>query len=295
MLVTKAFSYLRVSSPEQRKGDSLRRQVEASRKFAQAHGLELDEGLSDIGISAYRGANRYKGALARFLQLVREGKVPKGSFLLVESLDRLSREQVLDALKLFIEIIDADITIATILDGQIYEKEAIQGDFTRLIISLSIMARAHEESRVKAQRLGAAWDQKRKDVGRLKLTAMCPHWLKLSPEKTNFVVEEDKVSVIKRIFEMSASGMGRHSIARVLNEDRIPSLMGKSWNASGIHHLLTSDAVLGSYQPHSKRSGERLPHGEPITGYYPRILDADLVARARAAVASRRLGHAGRK
>ena len=96
MLVTKAFSYSRFSSPEQRKGDSLRRQVEASRKFAQAHGLELDEGLSDIGISAYRGANRYKGALARFLQLVREGKVPKGSFLLVESLDRLSREQVLE-------------------------------------------------------------------------------------------------------------------------------------------------------------------------------------------------------
>ena len=38
----KAFSYVRFSTPEQAKGDSLRRQLERSKKYADEHGLVLD-------------------------------------------------------------------------------------------------------------------------------------------------------------------------------------------------------------------------------------------------------------
>ncbi|MGI9482713.1 MAG: recombinase family protein [Hyphomicrobiales bacterium] len=61
-----AFSYVRMSSDSQLKGDSLRRQRELSRKYADENGLKLveDYELDDIGVSAYRGDNIKEGALS---------------------------------------------------------------------------------------------------------------------------------------------------------------------------------------------------------------------------------------
>jgi len=95
----KAYSYLRMSTDIQLKGHSRRRQLDASKAYAEAEGLELadDAQLEDIGISAFRGANVRDGALGRFLAAVKAGSVERGSYLLVESLDRLSREEILVA------------------------------------------------------------------------------------------------------------------------------------------------------------------------------------------------------
>ena len=46
--------------------------------------------MRDLGLSAYKGEHRTKGALGSFLKLVEAGKITKGSTLSVESLDRLS-------------------------------------------------------------------------------------------------------------------------------------------------------------------------------------------------------------
>src|ERR1700730_130452 len=104
-----------MSTDLQLKGDSRRRQLEASRAYAEANGLELAEGaeLEDIGISAFRGANAREGALSRFLEAVISGTITSGSYLIVESLDRLSREQVLSAQSLFLSIIQAGINLVT--------------------------------------------------------------------------------------------------------------------------------------------------------------------------------------
>src|ERR1700747_3247772 len=90
----RCYSYLRFSTPEQRKGDSLRRQTVAAEEYAKRHGLALDTELNlrDLGISAFRGNNVAVGALGAFLKAIRDGLVPKGSLLLVESLDRVSRQ-----------------------------------------------------------------------------------------------------------------------------------------------------------------------------------------------------------
>src|SRR5579871_1970349 len=107
----KAFSYLRFSSAEQMRGDSERRQLERSRDYAREHRLTLDESLRDPGVSAYRGRNRLEGSLAQFLRMVQAGKVPRGSYFIVESLDRVTREQIMVALGLFTQLINAGIRI----------------------------------------------------------------------------------------------------------------------------------------------------------------------------------------
>ena len=45
--MTKAYSYLRFSTPEQMKGNSFARQYEKTTRFCQKHGLELGSGLID--------------------------------------------------------------------------------------------------------------------------------------------------------------------------------------------------------------------------------------------------------
>ena len=127
---SKAYSYIRFSTPEQASGDSYRRQAELSNRYAEEHGLNLDTSLSlcDLGISGLTGENRSKGALALFLKAVETGKVPAGSFLVVESLDRLSRDTMSEQMSLFIGLINAGLTVVTLADGQSYSKTTINND-----------------------------------------------------------------------------------------------------------------------------------------------------------------------
>jgi len=59
----KAYSYIRFSTPKQLRCDSLRRQLEASRAYANEHDLILDESLRDFGMSAFKGKSATEGAL----------------------------------------------------------------------------------------------------------------------------------------------------------------------------------------------------------------------------------------
>ena len=74
--VLKAYSYVRISSGRQKDGDGVRRQLDLSRRYADANGLDLDDSLRDLGISAFDGSNRERGALSRFL--MREGIYSRG-------------------------------------------------------------------------------------------------------------------------------------------------------------------------------------------------------------------------
>src|SRR5688500_10462942 len=96
----RVYSYIRFSTPEQALGDSERRQLDKARAWAEKHGNEFDDSLriADRGRSAYKGDHRKKGALGEFLERVRTGEVTPGSILVVEDIDRLSREGVVAAL-----------------------------------------------------------------------------------------------------------------------------------------------------------------------------------------------------
>ncbi len=216
----RAFSYIRFSSPEQEKGDSLRRQIQLSEEYCKQHGLILDDTLklTDKGLSAYKGHHRTKGALGEFLRLVEAGEIPQGSILLVENLDRLSREQVLDALNQFTGIIRAGIKVVTLQDGMEYDQESINQNWAQLIISITYMARAHEESKLKSERVAAAWENKRNN-GDKKLTAKAPAWVRLSEDRTKFILIPEAAKAIELIFRKKLAGKGAERIAQELNDD----------------------------------------------------------------------------
>lgn len=286
----KAYSYLRFSTPEQAQGDSRRRQADLAARFAQEHGLELDDNsYADLGISAYKGKNAAVGALRQFLEAVEDGVVPQGSFLLVENLDRLTRDHIVPAQALFLQIISAGITIVTLSDQRSYSVESVNANPTDLIISLLSMIRAHEESATKGRRVRAAWDAKRRKAAEAPLTARCPSWLKLDRTKTppQWVKLEDRVRVVQRIFKMAAKGVGQHSIANTLNKEGVPTFgRSKYWHRSFIKKLLANEAVVGTMTPHTQShdvTGRRVrTAGKPVANYFPRIIDDELFEDVRA-------------
>jgi hypothetical protein len=131
-----AYSYLRFSSPQQADGDSLRRQTESREKWLTAHpGIPLDTSLvlEDRGRSAFRRKDWDTYALAEFLRHVESGRVAAGSYLLVENLDRLSREHVRTGVKLFIGLLDHKINIVTLCPERLFRHDS--QDLTDILTS----------------------------------------------------------------------------------------------------------------------------------------------------------------
>lgn len=281
-----AYSYVRFSTPEQAKGDSLRRQTEKAVQYASTHNLTLDKRLNmhDHGVSAFRGANVRKGALRRFLDAVEEGIVEKGSYLLVESLDRVSRADPWEALPHFQNIINAGITIVTLQDGRVWNKQEMRGNPMRIMESILVMMRGNEESRRKSYLLKEKWAKKRADAGAKPLTSKAPAWLALDKAAGKFKVQQERAKVVKRIFRMALAGHGQHSIAEALNADRVPTF-GKAahWQRSYVKKVLENPAVTGTFTPHEVNHDEdsgrrtRAPL-QPVEGYYPAVIDPETFA-----------------
>jgi DNA invertase Pin-like site-specific DNA recombinase len=240
----RVYSYVRMSTLRQEWGDSLRRQDETAQAYAKARGWELleEDQLRDIGLSAYTGKHIEGGALGRFRAAIREGKVKPGSLLLVESLDRLSRQEGMKALNLFTEIITSGITIVTLSDGKTYD---IQSGFADLIISIVTMARAHDESVMKSHRGKQTWSNKRKNAASRKLTALCPGWLRVSGDRSKFEVIRTRANVVKTIYRDSIAGLGDYAIMSKLNRARVP-VFGRAkggWHKSTVAEILTSQGL----------------------------------------------------
>lgn len=294
--MTLAYSYIRFSRPEQMRGDSLRRQLEKARAWAAERGLVLDDSLRDLGVSAYRGKQRTEGALSRFLELVNSGKIPHGSYLIVESLDRVSREKVREIQPFFLHLINAGITIVTLADGQEYSAERIDKDPSSLFMSLIVMTRAHEESRIKSQRLSDSWSNKRAKATEQVVTARVPAWLRVVVKEGVRTIEAipKRVGIVQRIFAESIRGRGKYTICRDLSDgpDKERAFQVEMWQPSYVKKLLGNRAVLGEFQAYRRgEEGNRVPAGDPIPDYYPQIVDEVTFHRANAA--RERRTHAG--
>ncbi|MFA0141592.1 recombinase family protein [Vibrio kanaloae] len=274
-----AYSYIRFSSSRQADGDSIRRQTELARSYADKNGLDLqDVSISDFGVSAFRGSNATEGALGAFLRLVDEQKIDSDCHLLVESFDRLSRQAVEDALALLMQVVNRGITLVTLSDSHEYKRGEL--DMTKLILSIVTMSRANEESEMKSQRTSAAWNKARLDAieGKKAKNSRLPDWLSWNDDKTDFVVNQSAKEIIQRVFELSAGGSGIEIIARSLNEEGCRTFKkSKEWRSSGVSKLLRNRAVIGEFQFYKKDTqGKRSPIGEPIVDYYPRVITKPL-------------------
>ena len=286
---TKAYSYVRFSSAKQRKGDSLRRQTEKTFAYCNANNLELDYSLKlqDLNVSSFRGKNVTEGKLGVFLQAVKDGVVPKGSVLIVENLDRLTRTDVLSAQQLFVGILRSGIEIVTLMDSRRYSEASVISNPMDLMASILVMMRAHEESQTKSIRTNSAMDKaiaKAVETGK-PINGVCPRWLRLNKETKSFEPIPERVAIIKKIFAMANSGLGYSRIIRKLNEEKIPSIFRTEWAMDNIRDLLFSKTLLGILTI----------KGTTIPKYYPAVLSEAEFYQTKNIIAERTHGNFGKR
>jgi DNA invertase Pin-like site-specific DNA recombinase len=278
-----AFSYLRFSHRRQEAGDSLRRQLALSDDYVKKHNLRLNRTLTDKGIPSFRGQNLQKGALGAFIKAIQLGKVKPGSVLLVEALDRLSRNQILHQLTLFLQILAAGIEIVTLCDGRSYTQESINGNPVELIISIVLMIRGWNESETKSQRVKEAWDAKRKKAHTSRLTSACPGWLQPGQGPHAFEIVPGRGKIVRLVFWLTSRGWSAMRICQLFNRCSLPCWSnGKTWNSTYIRNLLRNRAVLGEFQPKRRKEGDRRePVGHPVPNYYPAVVPEPLFLRVQ--------------
>jgi DNA invertase Pin-like site-specific DNA recombinase len=284
----RAFSYVRFSTPQQAEGGSLTRQTEWTEKYCQRKRLSLDDSLhlQDLGVSAFRGSNVKDGALAGFLEACRVGRVPRGSYLIVESLDRLSRDQIRPALQLFLGLQDFGITIVTLQPEREYPPEAT--DALALIEPLIVFARAHEESQMKSHRRKDGWKQARDRARRdgKPMMKTCPAWLEVTPE--GFRMKEEAAAIVRLIFALCREGYGIERIVSKLKRDGVPPIgNGARWVSAYVYKMLVNPAAMGTYQPMRLEGKSMVPDDEPIPNFYPAVVSEEEWREAQAALRQR--------
>jgi DNA invertase Pin-like site-specific DNA recombinase len=276
-----AYSYLRFSSPQQATGDSIRRQVEATAAWCQRNKVQLDESikLRDEGVSAFKGAHRKNPdvhALAGFLNAVKSGRVPAGSYLIVESLDRLTREELGEAVELVLSLVNKGVKLVQLKPAESVLQKPV--DITALVLAVVELSRGHSESKMKSERVGAAWARKQKEAAEKIVTRRLPCWIDYTDGK--LALNPVKAEVVRGLFALSRAGMGVFAIAKKLNAEKVP-VIGRThfkgrpmeWCMTSIYSILTSRAAIGDYVPYKCRGEGRKPQGEPVPGYFPGVVD----------------------
>jgi len=292
--MTKVYSYRRFSSGRQAAGHSLQRQVESAKRWCAEHGYELDESLAlaDLGLSAFKGDHVSRGALSGFLVAVEGGRIPKGSILLVESLDRLSREALPEAVGLLTKIVRSGVRIVSLIDNQEWNEKTIE-DTMNFMVSVILFSRAHEESATKAKRVSAAFQRKR--TAQLPVVSHLhgPGWVLPKVDNTGWKVDRAKATSVKKVFELAAKGYGGVSIARMGNQEgwTLPWKERKNssgkWEHTAISRLLRDRRALGEWQPMRMVNFILVPDGEPVKQYFPQVINEDLWHRVQVAVSGR--------
>ncbi|WP_339009476.1 recombinase family protein [Aeromonas popoffii] len=235
---SKAWLYARFSSSQQADGDSINRQVKAAQQWCGANGVELQQtSFRDLGVSGWKSIKR--PMFEQLIKAMEEGKIPRGSYVLFESTDRLSRRGWEHTRELIKQITVQHGCNLVILDkNQIYTKANVN-DVVQNILLMFSADLAEKESQRKSDLVAAAYKSKRQkgDVSRW------PFWLDKVDDK--FVFNE-KAEIIKLIVDLRLQGVGALGIAAELNRRGFKSSRGSNWGHTSVRIAIENSALYGT-------------------------------------------------
>lgn len=267
-----AFSYQRVSDPKQTRDGraGLDRQADAFHGFCQRHGLIPNpDPVVDRGLSAFHGRHRSKGALGAFIDAAETGRIPVGSVLVVEDLDRFSRETASHAEELLLALFKQELALGIVRDEVVVDRARYDADLGLRVMLLTRRDAAHDYSKKLSGRISDVWQRRQRDWVEHRKPYLGkgsrPEWL--SDDGRNFVEIKRAVDLVQRIFRLCAEGMGGTQIAENLNAEGYKPARSDAYGPTRILRILHDRRVLG----------EKLwPDGSISSDYFPRIIDQAL-------------------
>lgn len=278
----KAYSYSRFSSDAQRPGTSILRQQTLAEKWCEENKIPLStERFKDEAVSGFSGANLETGALARFIALVKAGEIEAGSYLILESLDRLTRLNAWRASGLLQELVELGIIVVTLRPKMQFDHNSTAIDLLQAILH---MDNAHKESARKSGLGKDEWEKRFKAARETKkhIGSRVSNWLTLDKASGKYLVNEHAFAV-GRIFELCLQGLGSTAISQTLNAEGYRTFnKGNRWGTSAVLTILKSRAAIGEL---ALKDG-----GEPIPDYFPAVVDTETFEAAKNMVKVRETG-----
>lgn len=279
----KAYSYSRFSSSAQRQGTSIDRQQALAIKWCEDNKITLsDDTFADEAVSGYRGRNRKFGALANFISRVKSGEIAKGSYLILEHLDRLTREHPWAAAQLLQDLVKIGIVVVTLKpEPKRYDGKSGAIDLLQAIL---YMDNAHNESVNKSNYGKDKWAKrfvKARETGH-HIGSRVSNWLTLDKLTGKYYINEHAFAV-GRIFELCLQGLGSTAISQTLNAEGYRTLnKGDRWGTSAVLTILKNRAAVGEL---ALKDG-----GEPIPDYFPAVVNVETFDAAKNMVRVRKTG-----
>lgn len=281
-----AYSYRRFSSSGQATGSSLERQLEIAKEVCVEQGWSLADLPPDKGLSGFTGANKHKGALGIFINKVKAGEIQNGSVLILEKMDRFSRNEVDLVLPDFLHLLQSGIELYSCTDSTLYTLASIRKNPMMLNYAIMGMAMANDFSKTLSNRVKKSFDLtyiKAKEGKVVNFGAWQPKWISLVDGK--FVLN-DKAEIIKRIYNEYMADKSMVAIAKGLIVDDIePIGGGKTWVQSQIRYFLTAETLIGTITIKK----------QTYTKYYPVVLTDNQWNMLQAKLHQNRNRRGGRK
>lgn len=240
-----AYSYIRFSSKKQELGDSLRRQIALSEQYCAAKGWDLsDKSYRDLGISAFKsGAKR--ASLEDMLTAVQQGHIQRGSVIIIEQIDRLSRAGIAHTQDVIKSILRSGVEIVSIADN-LHLTSASLDDLASVMQIALAADLAHRESAKKSERLLQVKGAQRAQAAQGKpINKRLPLWLVRTD--TGYALDAERADIVRTMIDMRLRGNGYHNICKHLTAINAVPDRSKSWTQPTIRNILSNPALYGAY------------------------------------------------
>ncbi|MTI71099.1 MAG: recombinase family protein [Firmicutes bacterium] len=224
-------AYARVSTLSEKQGDSLENQIIYYKKLINANPNYKYVGVfADRGIT---GTTENRPEFQKMIKLCKEGKI---DLIITKSISRFARNTTV-MLKIVRELKELGVEVK-------FEKENINtlsGDGELMLTVLSSFA--EEESRNVSENL--KW-RFRKKFEKGELVINTNRFLGYNiDEKDNLIINEKEARIVKRIYLEYLKGKGSYKIAKLLNEEKVPTVTGAKWHDSTILKVLKNEKYKG--------------------------------------------------
>jgi hypothetical protein len=270
-----AYSYIRFSSKKQEHGDSLNRQMEKTKEYCLKHSITLsDKTFKDLGISGYKDKTR--ASLDDMFVAIENGSIATDDYIILEALDRLSRQGIDKTMQLIRNILKAGVKIVILQSDLVLDKSSV--DDLISVIRIAVAADiGHKESLQKSQRVQSAKSaQKTKAKKKEFIKKRTVFWLSKNENEDGYEFN-DKKQIIELIIELRKQGDGFHNIAKHLNnKTSFKPRVAKNWADQTVRQIISSPILYGAYQIGTDKNGKFTPDPNSLVlDYFPALISFD--------------------
>lgn len=224
-------AYVRVSTVHGGQKNSMENQEEYfTRKLSQNPGYEFLGVYTDFGVP---GSKENRPGFDAMIKKARDGEL---DLVFTKSISRFARNTLL-LLSMLRELKVLGV-------GVYFEEQNINtlGEEGELLISV-LGSIAEEERKSVCQNIRQA-NQQRYKSGNPPRISKVPYGYTKDKDR-NLIIDEKQAKVVRRIYVMYLSGISGNKIAKILNDENVPTFTKEPWSSGRILRMLSNEKYKG--------------------------------------------------